>query len=88
MSLTRFFKPKKQVGLHQTYGLTPLGKTKAEEFSLAGSRWEVLACLSENGPSSVTEISGEVRTSPEKVKAMLKGLIRSGYVRQVSSEND
>jgi len=86
MKLSQFFKKKPQVGLHHTYGLTQLGKTKAEEFSLTGPKWEVLACLNENGPSSVAEISEEVNTTTEKVKAMLKGLIRSGYIRQISVE--
>lgn len=86
MKLSQFFKKKTTVGTHHTYGLTTLGKTKAEEFSLSGPKWEVLACLSENGPSSITEISTEINTSPDKVKAMLKGLIRNGYIRQVSAE--
>ena len=87
MKLTQFFKKRQPIGVHHTYGLTTLGKTKAEEFSLSGPKWEVLACLSENGPSSVTEISAEVNTSTEKVKAMLKGLIRNGYIRRVSAED-
>jgi len=86
MRLSQFFKKKTTVGTHHTYGLTQLGKTKAEEFSLSGPKWEVLACLSENGPSSITEISTEINTSPDKVKAMLRGLLKNGYIRQVSAE--
>jgi len=47
----------------------------------------VLACLSENGASSVSEIADELKTSPEKIKSILKGLIRSGYVKSVSNED-
>jgi len=86
MRLSQFFKKKTTVGTHHTYGLTQLGKTKAEEFSLSGPKWEVLACLSENGPSSITEISTEINTSPDKVKAMLRGLLKNGYIRQVAAE--
>lgn len=87
MKLTDFFKPKSQVGMHSTYGLTQLGKTKAEEFSLHGPKWEVLAALNENGPSSVSELSDEVKASPEKTKAILRSLVKSGYVRRVSQED-
>ena len=83
---TQFFKRKEPVGIHHTYGLTVLGKTKAEEFSLSGPKWEVLAVLNENGPSSVSEIAEEAKTSTDKVKAILKMLLRSGYVRRVSGE--
>jgi len=86
IGLPGFLKKKPKVQSHNTYGLTALGKTKAEEFSLHGPKWEVLACLDENGPSSVTEIAEEVKSSPEKVKMILKGLIRSGYIRTVSQE--
>jgi len=87
MPITDFFRKKTTVSINQTYGLTPLGKTKAEEFSLTGSKWQVLACLSENGASSVSEIADELKTSPEKIKSILKGLIRSGYVKSVSNED-
>lgn len=78
---------KATVGTHSTYGLSALGKTKAEEFALSGPRWEVLAMLNENGPSSVREIAEETKLSPEKVKAILRGHIRSGYVKKVSQED-
>lgn len=88
MHIPGFIKREKSVvGTHHTYGLTALGKTKAEEFAMAGPRWQVLACLDENGPSSVTEISEEVKTNPEKVKALLRALMKSGYVRRVSQED-
>lgn len=87
MKLSDFFKAKSQVGLHSTYGLTPLGKTKAEEFSLHGPKWEVLASLNENGPSSVSEISEQVKAGPEKTKSILRGLVKSGYVRKVAQDS-
>jgi len=86
MRLSQFFKKKTTVGTHHTYGVTPLGATKADEFSLSGPKWEVLACMRENGPSSVSEIATEIGISTDKVKAILKGLISSGYVKRVSAE--
>ena len=86
MGLTQFFKRKPKAGSHSVFGVTPLGKTKAEEYSLSGPKWEVLSVLNENGPSSVSEIANEVKASPEKVKAILRALMNTGYVRKVSSE--
>lgn len=80
------FKAKHQVGMHSVYGLTPLGKRKAE-LSLSGPQWEVLTYLNENGSSSVSEISGEIKASPEKVRAILRNLLQSGYVRKESQED-
>jgi len=86
MRLSQFFKKRQPIGVHHTYGVTSLGATKADEFSLSGPKWEVLACLRENGPSSVSEISTETNISTDKVKSILKGLISSGYAKRVSAE--
>ncbi len=77
-----------KVASHHTYGLTPLGKTKAEEFGMAGTRGEVVSYLNDNGASSINEITsaGEVKASADKIKAVIRGLMREGYVRRVSSE--
>ena len=75
-----------KVGVRQSYGVTALGKQKAEEFSLSGPRWQVLAYLSENGPSSVAEVTKECSLSDDKAKLILKGLIQNGYVQ--SQAND
>ena len=74
-------------GTHLTYGLTPLGKTKAESFTNNTPSALALSALNENGVSSVAEIADELKTSPEKIKAILRGLIKSGYVRRVSQED-
>lgn len=86
MGLTSFFKKSNPVGLHNTYGLTPLGKTKAEEYTLSGVKWQVLAQLNDNGASSISEVATEMKTNPEKLKSIFKGLIRSGYIRRVNAE--
>jgi len=88
MKLTQFFKSKPKVGVHHTYGLTALGKTKAEQFSVYGAQGSVMSVLEEGGPSSVSEIAEETHMSTDKVKSILKNLMRSGYIRRVSAEDD
>jgi len=86
MGITDIFHRKSEVGSHMTYGLTPLGKTKAEQYVATTPQSEVLACLNENGTCTVAEIGDEVKANPQKVKWILRGLIKSGYVRRVSQE--
>jgi hypothetical protein len=88
MDIGGFFKPKSKVGLHHTYGLTPLGKVKAEKHAEEdGGKWAVLNCLNDDEASSISEISESTKIKPEKVKAILKTFIGNGYVRRVSQEN-
>lgn len=77
-------RPRAKVGMKQSYGVTTLGKEKAEKFELSGPRWKVLAYLAEDGPSSVSEVEREVGLSNEKVKLILKNLIDNGYVQTVT----
>ena len=86
MRLTQFFQKKPKVGIHHTYGLTSLGKQKAEQFSVYGAQGNVMSVLEESGPSSVSEIAEETHMSTDKVKSILKNLMRSGYIRRVTSE--
>ena len=73
-----------KVGVRQSYGVTTLGKQKAEEFALSGPRWKVLAYLAEDGPSSVNEVEREVSMNNEKVKLILKNLLDNGYIQTVT----
>ena len=91
MGLTDFvdtFRPRRKVrlGMRCTYALTPLGKTKAEEFGLDGPAWDVLAYLDENHQSTVSEITDGTRYKEDRVKGILKRLISSGYVKRVATE--
>jgi len=81
-----FLKRRSQAGINVTFGLTPLGKTKAEQFSATGPKFDILAALDEGGPSSVSEIAEETKMSTNKVKTIIKQLVASGYVRKVHSE--
>lgn len=76
-----------KVSLRASYGVTALGKQKAEEFALSGPRWEVLAYLAEEGPSSISEIEKQVGMSGDKVKLILRQLISSSYVQRVTQDD-
>ena len=82
------FKPRRRVrlGIRCTYALTPLGKTKAEEFGLSGPAWDVLAYLDENHQSTVADITDGTHHKEDRVKGVLKRLIASGYVKRVTTE--
>ena len=75
------------VGANATVGLTGLGKTKAEQFSTQGPKFDVIGYLDENGPSSLSEIAEapNVRMSISKVKRIVASLIASGYVQKVGA---
>jgi len=66
--------------------LTPLGKQKADSFGLDGVKFDVLATMAEEGPCTIAEIENETGMGDAKVKAVIKALVRSGYVRVASSE--
>jgi len=66
--------------------LTPLGKQKADSFAMDGPKFEVLSTMSECGPSTMADISNETGLGDKRVQAILKALVRSGYVRVASSE--
>lgn len=61
--------------------LTPLGKTKAEQFSLEGPRFDILASLLEDGTQSIGEISAKTGHSANKVKEVCRSLATSGYIK-------
>lgn len=75
-----------KVGKHTSYGVTPLGKQKAEEFALSGPRLTVLQHIAENAPCSPTEIVRECNMSDEKVRHILRSLINEGYVQPSGGE--
>jgi len=75
-----------RIGKSASYNVTALGKQKAEKFDLEGPRWTVLAYISENGPASLSEIVKESSLSDEKVKIILRGLMKDGYVAPSTGE--
>ena len=66
--------------------LTPLGKQKADSFSMDGVKFDVLCSLVENGPSTIADISNDTGIRDDATKRIIKALVRSGYVRVASNE--
>lgn len=61
--------------------LTPIGKQKAEQLSLEGPKFDIIATLHEDGTMSIGEISSRTGMQANKVKEVCKSLARSGYVK-------
>lgn len=81
-----FLKHAPRVKSETAFGLTALGKTKAEQFSEGeGARFQVLDILN-NGPATANEISGETGMANQQVKAVLKKLLSAGYIRMMGAE--
>ena len=68
------------------YQLTALGKTKAEQINISGSRGEVVMTLENIGPCTLSEIANETRMSPAHVKQVMQVLIRDGWANKVTGE--
>jgi len=68
------------------YQLTSLGKTKAEQIDISGSKGEVVMALENIGPCTLSELANETKMSPVKVKQVMQVLVRDGWARKVSSE--
>jgi DNA-binding MarR family transcriptional regulator len=81
----RVSRVKTKVSEHAHYGLTPLGKIKAEGYSLSGAEGEVIAAI-EDDNDMVPEICNATKFTPEKVKWVIKRLIRKGYVQQLRED--
>jgi len=87
MRLSQFFKPKPKVGIHQNFDLTALGTSKADQFTLYGAQGLVVGVMRESGPSSISFIATEANMSTDKVKMVLKDLMRSGYIQRVAVDD-
>ena len=82
VKLTLFGGPK----YRSNYQLTQLGKTKAEQINISGTRGEVVMALENIGPCTISELASEIKMSPVQVKQVMQILIRDGWVRKVSSD--
>ena len=71
---------------HVVVGLTPLGKSKAEHFTASGPVFEVLSYLQDNGPSSIKDIAGELKTNPKRARVIVRDMMREGYVKKQSAD--
>jgi DNA-binding MarR family transcriptional regulator len=68
------------------YQLTALGKTKAEQINMSGSKGGVVAALENIGPCTVAELANEIQMSPAQVKQVMASLIRDGWARKVTGD--
>lgn len=82
--LVQSLRPKPKVGRRSLYGLTEVGKVKAEEFGVQGKGWKVLSYLDDNGTSSVREICEGLGLKEEDTTEILRRMISDGYVRRIS----
>ena len=70
------------------YGLTPLGKKKAESFSETTPKNKVISFLNENGVSTTADIASGIGVSPQKADLIIKSLRKDGYVRPVGQDEE
>lgn len=81
MGLFGRFGKRDVVSSEMVVGLTNLGKQKAEQFSVSGPKFEVMAVLNERGPCTIKELGEETRMDISKIKFIVKALVRSQCVR-------
>ena len=68
------------------YQLTTLGRTKAEQINISGSRGTVVMTLENIGPCTLSEIANETRMTPTHVKEVMQILIRDGWANKMTGE--
>jgi len=80
--IIKSFVPARQtrIGSRASYGLTELGKQKAETFGLEGPTWQVLGYLNDNGPSTLTDICEGLHLKSDRARELLNRLINSRYI--------
>lgn len=82
--LIQQFKPRQKVGRRSLYGLTEIGKVKAEEFGVQGRGWKVLSFLDDNGTSSLRDICEGLGWKEEDTQEILRRLLNDGFVRRIA----
>ena len=80
VKLTLFGGPK----YRSNYQLTALGKTKAEQINISGTRGEVVMALENIGPCTISELANEIKMSTTHLKQAMGILIRDGWASKVS----
>ena len=69
-----------------SFGLTPLGKQKIRTLDESDARFQILACIEENGPSTIGEIADRIHLSTAKTSYIVTGkdgLLRAGCLKTV-----
>jgi hypothetical protein len=74
-----------------SYGLTALGKQKITQLDENDERFQILAAIQENGPSSISEISERCRRSSVKINYLVNGrdgLVGAGCLKKVGQSGE
>jgi len=82
VKLTLFGGPK----YRSNFQLTALGKTKAEQINISGTRGEVVMALENIGPCTIPELANEIKMTPTHVKQAMQILVRDGWAMKVEAE--
>jgi Mn-dependent DtxR family transcriptional regulator len=64
--------------------LTPLGEQKVQQMNGEGVLQEMLNILHENGPSSLSELSGDLNVSLMETKQIARRLQENNLIRRES----
>lgn len=73
------------------YGLTPLGKQKAENWDSGNIQCQLLTVIDESGPATMSEIRDKlsqrgVHLNFSKLQLILRSMMRAGYVQRVGAQ--
>ena len=74
-----------------SYGLTALGKQKIAQLDENDERFQVLAAIQENGPSSLGELSERTHRSVVKLNYLVNGrdgLVGAGCLKKVGQSGE
>lgn len=86
-SSVMYDKPVARINPRFDYGVTGYGKMKAEEGEIRGPRGRVLGAVNDVGPAKPSEIATEANLPIERVREILRYLMKRGYVQQ-GNEDD
>lgn len=85
--ISDFIQSKRRGVRNPSYGVTPLGKTKVEQYTTNNSDSVVMQAIIDNGNvSTINELSSVLNVSPKRIKRILDNLIANGYVRRTGVE--
>ena len=79
----------KKLGSNDSVKLTPVGKSKATDYSGEGVQYRVLAAINDSGGvATIREIAEETRMNEQTVENVIQSLLKAGYVQQQKGMRD
>ena len=70
------------------YAISGTGRQKYEESLVSGPTYKVLDYLSENGPSSVSEVAQGTGLMARQLERHMRLMDRKGYISEVSGKEE